>query len=475
MRQCMICCIRYCILPFFRPTIAVRKMIEAKQSILPYNFLTLALILILQTQLGAVPDHYTLVTKNGIRQNTALQTAPKVEEHDQSLYAQGYYDGDPLPPSTIYLSFDDGPGDFTAEILDILKSKEVVATFFLNSFVRNPARHSDPMANALLSHSDVLHRMVAEGHAIGNHTFSHRNLATQSVEIIDRELDLLAQHFREAYGPDAPTLHLIRVPFGAPWMGHWDDFDRRKVTEEVNKRGIVMMWGNMWDSGDSQEWVRGEWYTVASKLYHPNGLAYRKKIQRQLRRILRMADGKRSGVILMHDVHPTTRDMLPTLIDELKKRGYVFQTLEDYAKWRWGSHVFDRFHANDPSSIPPSPELPGITQAVLSTRPFPPNQATAPRPATLRAPNQATAPRIVWGKPHPPVVSLYDWYNAPRLAEFGEHAQAGFPIWFPRPMLPPPSDSLMAEPSEQIETIPEPYPAETTLGDGNLLISGSVK
>ena len=65
---------------------------------------------------------------------------------------------------------------------------------------------------------------------------------------------------------------------------------------------------------------------------------------RQLDRLLRMADGTRSGVILMHDVHPTTRDMLPALLDELLKRGYTFQTLEDYAKWRWGFHVFDRFH-----------------------------------------------------------------------------------------------------------------------------------
>jgi len=55
--------------------------------------------------------------------------------------------------------------------------------------------------------------------------------------------------------------------------------------------------------------------------------------------------------VLMHDTHPTTRDVLKSLIEELKKRGYSFGTLEDYCRWRWGSDVFKRFDAHAASAI----------------------------------------------------------------------------------------------------------------------------
>jgi hypothetical protein len=64
---------------------------------------------------------------------------------------------------------------------------------------------------------------------------------------------------------------------------------------------------------------------------------------REVKRILGRADGTAGGIILMHDTHPTSRDVLKSLIEELKRRGYGFGTLEDYCRWRWGPNVFDRF------------------------------------------------------------------------------------------------------------------------------------
>jgi hypothetical protein len=160
--------------------------------------------------------------------------------------------------------------------------------------------------------------------------------------------------------------------------------------------------------------------------------------------LLSLAEGGRSGVILMHDVHPTTRDMLGPLIRELKARGYTFATLEDYARWRWGPHVFDRFHTNDPNARPQPPALPSIALAMLADRPFPPNQATAPRLIGNGHPNQATAPRISAGLPHPSRQALPDELDSLPGDQASSTHQDALPLWFPRGLLLPPSDSLMA-------------------------------
>ena len=111
-----------------------------------------------------------------------------------------------------------------------------------------------------------------------------------------------------------------------------------------------MLWTIGWDSSDSADWAPGEWFERSSRRYHPGGAKYKTKMQREDDRILRRADGRTSGVILMHDTHPTSRDVLKGLIEELKRRGYGFSTLEDYCRWRWGDHVFDGYE--DASSRP---------------------------------------------------------------------------------------------------------------------------
>ena len=260
-----------------------------------------------------------------------------VAERDPRQYSPGYYNGDSLPASTIYLTFDDGPGDFTAEILDILKAENLHATFFINSFNRNSRQPWLYKDNGLLPYGAVLRRMIAEGHAIGNHSFSHQNLAAGTVGFVDFQLDVLQAHFEQAYGPGAPYLWLIRPPFGSPWLGNWGSAAQKKlVSQELSGRGLVCMWTTGWDSADSAEWVKGEWFTVNSPRYHPGGLAYQAKMERGIKRVLKRADGLASGVLLLHDIHPTTRDSLRSLIQDLKARGYQFATLTEYARWRWG-------------------------------------------------------------------------------------------------------------------------------------------
>jgi peptidoglycan/xylan/chitin deacetylase (PgdA/CDA1 family) len=256
---------------------------------------------------------------------------------DPRLWAAGYYDGDPLPPATVYLTFDDGPGDFTTGILDILRDEGVRATFFINSFDRLGQVPASVEDNWLLAFGPVLRRMVSEGHAVGNHSFSHQVFLSAKNGGLAFQLDILQAHFNAAYGPGAPRIWLLRPPFGSPWLGDWDSAaDRRRVTATIGKRGAVCLWTTGWDSADSADWVKGEWWRQGDARYYPGGAAYQAKVERLKARVLSQADGLSSGVVLMHDIHPTSRDALRGLIRELKARGYRFGTMADYATWRWG-------------------------------------------------------------------------------------------------------------------------------------------
>jgi peptidoglycan-N-acetylmuramic acid deacetylase len=185
--------------------------------------------------------------------------------------------------------------------------------------------------------------MVDEGHAIGNHTYSHPDLAKLDPEHAAFQLDALRRHLAEALGDKAPRIYLIRPPFGSPWLGNWNTkAEREKVCAELRNRGIVTLWTTGWDSSDSKDWASGEWYEASNARYHPGSASYRLKMKREESKILALADGVSGGVVLMHDTHPTSRDILKPLIEELKRRGYEFGTLEDYCRWRWGPGVFDR-------------------------------------------------------------------------------------------------------------------------------------
>jgi peptidoglycan/xylan/chitin deacetylase (PgdA/CDA1 family)/chaperonin cofactor prefoldin len=272
---------------------------------------------------------------------------PATPTRDSRYWPQGYYPGDPLPPRTVYLTFDDGPSDFTIQILDILKEEGVHATFFMNSYDKDNPFHADTGKNLLFRYADALKRIVDEGHAIGNHTYSHRDMAELSPSQIVFQLDTLKRQLAEVLGDRMPCIHLIRPPFGSPWYSDSSTDDaRKKVGGVLTDRGLVMLWTIGWDSSDSFDWAKGEWYTVSSTRYRPGTSSYDSKMDRETARILKTADGNASGIVLMHDTHPTTRDVLKSLIEELKRRGYSFGTLEDYCRWRWGPDVFKRFDAS---------------------------------------------------------------------------------------------------------------------------------
>ena len=96
------------------------------------------------------------------------------------------------------LTFDDGPDpEWTPQILDILKAKGVHATFFI---IGNNAR----------AHPDLVQRMVAEGHDVGNHTFTHPNLADLPDGLVKLEINATQRLFEALTGR---SMRLFRPPY----------------------------------------------------------------------------------------------------------------------------------------------------------------------------------------------------------------------------------------------------------------------
>ncbi len=97
------------------------------------------------------------------------------------------------------LTFDDGPNiEHTPRVLDLLQGHGVKATFFV-------------VGQAAAAAPALLRRIVDEGHAVGSHTYSHRDLPTLSAEELRRELNGCRELIRGLTGVDT---RLVRPPRG---------------------------------------------------------------------------------------------------------------------------------------------------------------------------------------------------------------------------------------------------------------------
>ena len=117
------------------------------------------------------------------------------------------------------MTFDDGPDPvYTPEILDILKEKDVRATFFL-------------IGKNVSSHPEIAQRMVEEGHLIGSHTHSHKSLIPLSAKSTYKEIKNAEAAIEEATG--------IRPTLFRPPRGVYSSYARELLREE---RYTLVLW-----------------------------------------------------------------------------------------------------------------------------------------------------------------------------------------------------------------------------------------
>ena len=171
----------------------------------------------------------------------------------------------------VAITYDDGPGAETNRLLDKLKAKNAHASFMV-------------IAPSAEQHPELLKRMKAEGHTIGNHTKSHRQLNTLPYDQVSQEIDAGNAAIKKATGQ---RTRWVRPPYGAT---------NATVDQVTRDKGVSQA---LWDV-DTVDWKDRNSEHVCSSA----------------------VQGARAGsIVLMHDIHPTTVDAADCVIDGLRAKG----------------------------------------------------------------------------------------------------------------------------------------------------------
>lgn len=177
----------------------------------------------------------------------------------------------------VALTFDDGPHyAYTKVLLDGLKERGVVATFFVTG------EHAE-------MHPDLIERMQAEGHLVGNHTYSHIQLTAGNHEEYKQELIQTNEILEGILGEE---VIFVRPPYGS-----WD----KAFEEELNM--IPVLW-----SVDPLDWCSDSVECIVQST---------------------MGEVEENDIILMHDYYETSVTAALKIVDELLEDGFTFVTVDE--------------------------------------------------------------------------------------------------------------------------------------------------
>lgn len=208
-------------------------------------------------------------------------------------------------PGKIVLTFDDGPDPvWTPKILDILKQEDVKAAFFIVG--------SNGQTNP-----DIVKRIMAEGHEIGNHSFTHPNLGEVPRPVTDLELNTTQRLIESLTG------HSTRL-FRAPYFGDAEPRtpDEIEPTVQAQNLGYVSVGLHI----DPDDW----------KLKNDDGTAHTADqiVDEVMRQAAIKTPEERGNIVLLHDSggdRTATVAALPRIIDGLRSQGYEFTTIGSLA------------------------------------------------------------------------------------------------------------------------------------------------
>ena len=184
----------------------------------------------------------------------------------------------------IYLTFDNGyEAGYTTKILDTLKENDVKATFFVTAHYLNTA-------------SDLVERMIQEGHIVGNHTVNHKIMPEITNEEIKQEVMKLHQAVYEKFGYE---MKYIRPPKG--------EFSQRSIITTNNLGYKHVMW------------------SFAYVDWEENNQPSEEKAKKTI------LDNLHNGeIMLLHGNSKTNADILDSVIKEIKAQGYEIKSLDEF-------------------------------------------------------------------------------------------------------------------------------------------------
>lgn len=196
----------------------------------------------------------------------------------------------------VYLTFDDGPSENTAKILDILKEKNVKATFFVIG-------KEDEESKALYQ------RIVAEGHTLGMHSFSHKySVIYDSLEAFEEDVNQLRSYLAEITGVEPD---IMRFPGGS--SNQVSNTDMTEFIRYLKEEGITYYDWNV-ASGDA-----------TSQAYTADEL---------VQNVITDVEKYDTSIVLMHDAATkgTTVDALGPMIDQLQAMGVELLPIDENTK-----------------------------------------------------------------------------------------------------------------------------------------------
>jgi peptidoglycan/xylan/chitin deacetylase (PgdA/CDA1 family) len=178
---------------------------------------------------------------------------------------------------TVKLTFDDGPGDYTYQVLDVLKKYKVKATFCV-------------VGKDLANYPKTTLRIVREGHLICNHSFTHADLTKLSTAKAKKEITDCQAAIKKATKVNAKVM---RFPYGA------SNPKVRKIVKDLKLRSLG------WDV-DPEDWRNPPAKTITARILKATGPG---------------------DIVLLHDgggVRKQTVASLAGTITKLRKKGYTF-------------------------------------------------------------------------------------------------------------------------------------------------------
>jgi len=234
-------------------------------------------LLLAGPQWAYAADWYFKPSKN----NQPATTEPEYEALLNKYH--GIWIGDPNEKN-IYLTFDCGyENGYTDDVLDILKREKVPAAFFITG-------------HYIKSQPDLVKRMVKEGHIVGNHSWGHPDLSKISDERYKEEIKKLEAAYTAL--TRRKDMKYLRPPRGT--------FSERslKLADELGYTSVF--WSFAY-----RDWLTNQQrgadfaYNSIMKRVHPG------------------------AIMLLHTVSKDNALALENVIEDLKKKGYTFKSLDD--------------------------------------------------------------------------------------------------------------------------------------------------
>jgi len=209
---------------------------------------------------------------------------PDVGKYEVILEGHHAYYADKSGEKNIYLTFDNGyEQGYTGKILDVLKENDVPATFF----VTGQYVEEEP---------ELIKRMAADGHIIGNHTYHHPDLTEISKESMKKELNSVEEAVAEV--SSQKQMQYLRAPSGT--------FNEQSLKWADELGYIDIFWSLAfvdWNTDKQSGWEYA--YEQITDQIHPG------------------------AIILLHTVSSDNAEALSHVITDLKKEGYTFKSLDD--------------------------------------------------------------------------------------------------------------------------------------------------